>query len=639
MRICTSLKGLAFLLLFFCPDAFAQSDAELFWTSNRGIFSTSVENIQPEVILGIEDSRPDKVEVDGDAGKMYWIDGGIGRIFRANLDGSGKESLAEGQFIAPVSLTLDLSNDNMYLIDRSDGVIYRLGLDGSNIEALIKPLIPSRGGAGPVSLAIDSARGKIYWSDSFSNRINRANFDGTEKEILLSENIRPGRIALDLIADKIYFTNSAFLSRANLDGSEVEMIPPQDPAWPGSIALDTINSKVYWTNFREGIIQRANLDGSEPEDVFVDSLFFPSTITVAPDGSALYWVNSGTDKILKLDLSNNDVAPIISSDQGIPWDIQIDRPNGKMYWSDLILDTIQRANLDGSEIEEVVTGFTSRGFVIHPDNNNLYYTADSTIFRFDLNQGIAEPAITGLTFARYLALDHIAAKLYWINLANRSIQRANLDGTAIEDLIAINLQGPIELNLDLDAGKMYWLDTGKINRADLDGANIEVVYEEDNAFFRDLVVDPNGAKMYWISSSTNEIMQANKDGTDVESLGVFFAPTTLALNASAMSTGLSDEIHSPSTSAPILHSNFPNPFGAETTITYSLPESGHVRLTIFDILGREVDVLVDGAQAHGIHEVSWDGRGEAGPLPAGTYFLQIETADGYRATQPLTKAQ
>ena len=73
--------------------------------------------------------------------------------------------------------------------------------------------------------------------------------------------------------------------------------------------------------------------------------------------------------------------------------------------------------------------------------------------------------------------------------------------------------------------------------------------------------------------------------------------------------------------------NYPNPFNPATTIAYSLPRAEQVRVSIYDVLGREVRLLVDGRQAAGRHEVVF----EAGALPSGTYFYRIETPSGVQA--------
>ena len=60
-------------------------------------------------------------------------------------------------------------------------------------------------------------------------------------------------------------------------------------------------------------------------------------------------------------------------------------------------------------------------------------------------------------------------------LARKKIQRANLDGSHIEDLVTQGLEGPTGIALDVVGGKMYWTDSGteKIQRANLDGSHIE----------------------------------------------------------------------------------------------------------------------------------------------------------------------
>ena len=66
--------------------------------------------------------------------------------------------------------------------------------------------------------------------------------------------------------------------------------------------------------------------------------------------------------------------------------------------------------------------------------------------------------------------------------------------------------------------------------------------------------------------------------------------------------------------------NFPNPFSSATTIRYRLPQPMDVRLTVFDVLGREVATLVEARQEAGLYEVPFT----ASRLPAGVYLYRIE---------------
>lgn len=68
-----------------------------------------------------------------------------------------------------------------------------------------------------------------------------------------------------------------------------------------------------------------------------------------------------------------------------------------------------------------------------------------------------------------------------------------------------------------------------------------------------------------------------------------------------------------------LLSNYPNPFNPSTKIRYSLPQSSNVTLTVFDILGNEIETLVNEDKSAGTYEVNWNATG----LPSGVYFYRI----------------
>jgi parallel beta-helix repeat protein len=70
----------------------------------------------------------------------------------------------------------------------------------------------------------------------------------------------------------------------------------------------------------------------------------------------------------------------------------------------------------------------------------------------------------------------------------------------------------------------------------------------------------------------------------------------------------------------------PNPFNPSTTIGYRVPSGGgRVRLTVYDLTGREVRVLVDGELSEGEHAVVWRGRDTSGrEVGSGVYFYRLE---------------
>ena len=91
-----------------------------------------------------------------------------------------------------------------------------------------------------------------------------------------------------------------------------------------------------------------------------------------------------------------------------------------------------------------------------------------------------------------------------------------------------------------------------------------------------------------------------------------------------------------SESAPVafaVSQNFPNPFNPTTTINYTVPNSGFVTLKIYDILGRHVATLIDGAQSAGSYNAVWNATDLNGnTVSNGVYFYTVQ-AGRHRATK------
>lgn len=77
-------------------------------------------------------------------------------------------------------------------------------------------------------------------------------------------------------------------------------------------------------------------------------------------------------------------------------------------------------------------------------------------------------------------------------------------------------------------------------------------------------------------------------------------------------------------------SNYPNPFNPETIINYQIPVNSNVKVTVFDVTGKELIILVDQKQNAGNYQIKWN----ASSFPSGTYFCKLETA-GYTRTMKM----
>jgi DNA-binding beta-propeller fold protein YncE len=173
--------------------------------------------------------------------------------------------------------------------------------------------------------------------------------------------------------------------------------------------------------------------------------------------------------------------------------------------------------------------------------------ANGKIQRANLDgSNIQDLVTTGLTVPADIALDVAGGKMYWTNTAlppaDSKIQRANLDGSTIEDLVTTGLTQPYGIALDVAGGKMYWTDAGntgaadgRIQRADLDGPNIEDLVTTGITGPAGIALDVAGGKMYWADKDAAKIQRANLNGDNVEDLvtGVLSSPVGIALDVTA----------------------------------------------------------------------------------------------------------
>ena len=85
----------------------------------------------------------------------------------------------------------------------------------------------------------------------------------------------------------------------------------------------------------------------------------------------------------------------------------------------------------------------------------------------------------------------------------------------------------------------------------------------------------------------------------------------------------------------ILYQNYPNPFNPSTNIKYQIPNSKFVTLKVYDVLGKEVETLVNEMQSAGTYEISWNARnGVSAAYSSGIYYYKL-VAGNYTDTKKM----
>lgn len=148
-----------------------------------------------------------------------------------------------------------------------------------------------------------------------------------------------------------------------------------------------------------------------------------------------------------------------------------------------------------------------------------------------------------------------------------------------------------------------------------EGMTTSEFFGYDNAYTRADVIEPG--KGYWVRVGEEGLLLLDSLSLSMRQLivivpGLETPPAFLPDGA-----GTADDRSIPGTYT--LAQNFPNPFNPVTTIEYGIPLAEYVSLKVYDVMGREIAILVGGRQDAGMHRVEWDASG----VPSGVYLCRM----------------
>lgn len=235
----------------------------------------------------------------------------------------------------------------------------------------------------------------IVWTDVDARRMQEKDVNGGEIRTLVQfqsppVDFPPPQIHFDPLTAKLYYRWGSAFERANPDGSNPETILTP------SVGIFTLNvelRKLYWIEgFSDDVLNRSELDGTG-----FQSHTYPSCclLTLEAIGNDLFFgAGVGMQKgIWRADADGTNERYLHVSGQ--PMDLAYDPTEDKLYLA--TIDNIYRLNSDGSGFQTIIDGVSN-----------------------------------------HIAVDYEGRKVYWMPRGNRLIQRANLDGSNVEDFVTYN---------------------------------------------------------------------------------------------------------------------------------------------------------------------------------------------------------
>ncbi|OAN62382.1 hypothetical protein A8B79_02180 [Balneola sp. EhC07] len=347
---------------------------------------------------------------------------------------------------------------------------------------------------------------------------------------------------------------------------------------------------------------------------------------------------SGNTLDLNIEATDADENGIIQSTEGL----NLVSNNTSGTFSSVQLTTVLKSRLELTEEISVFKSSPEFGKISALKEDELIFPGD--IFWLKFNVQVPERKIS--LELQELNIDPIIEErergIFELEL-NGSSKSSNLQVSFVEEEASLN-----KLNLKLNE-ELYLSDFNElVLTANLEGNHYDQLdIEKDSKHITTLPLDIS-------SDKSGEFEFKVKEWTDIpdgwviqiedlkeEKIYEIHDNWSLKFNYSNMSATESDNVFFPSVEdrfvlkmipkelvdtgdeLPItveLHQNYPNPFNPTTTISFYMPEEGLAKLSVFNIVGQPVAVLLQENKAQGEHSFEWD----ASDMPSGIYIYQLE---------------
>nr|CAB3263508.1 LRP5/6 low-density lipoprotein receptor-related protein 6 [Phallusia mammillata] len=459
-------------------------------------------------------------------------------------------------------------NEILLLARRSD--IRMISLDTPDNTDVIVPLSLVQ---HAVAIDYDPVDGFLYWTDDDRSAIIRSRLNGSDAKILVKDNVEQADgIAVDWIARNLYWTDTKrdYIAVSRLNGTSRKVIIETAMDEPRAIVLNPTAGHMYWTDWgkKEPKIERANLDGSDRMIFVKKGLMWPNGLSIDRQKEILFWADAAEDRIEMIYLNGTGRRTLL--EDHLPHVFGLSCLGDYLYWTDWQRRRIDRMKVGFPKTRKMLIdrlpdlmGIVATSMEPQPGSNPCasnnggcshlcLYTpqgprcqcpnglelapdmlgcivpeayllfslpAVGSIRGISLDTAAGDSPIPFTTSVDANALDFSVADnmIYWIDVTNKKISRAYMNGSHVEDFISVGLESLEGLAVDWIGRNVYWSDaaTKRIEVARMDGTSRRPIIWENLDDLRSLAVDPSNGYIYWSQWGPDPcIMRAELDGSN-----------------------------------------------------------------------------------------------------------------------------
>jgi sugar lactone lactonase YvrE len=248
---------------------------------------------------------------------------------------------------------------------------------------------------------------------------------------------------------------------------------------------------------------------------------------------------------------------------------------------------------------------------ITADTSGYLYITDSSgdrIYRMKISDHSYITIVNGVHIPNGILFDARNNRVLFCQfIFNAPIKQINLDDFSVTTVISTSLSYFDGLAID-SSGNIYVSSWGN-----------NAVYRYDNAFSlpAELISGGHSGPADIFCNQTDNILAIPNYYSNLVDF-ILITPVHV------------DEPYGQAASVFSLRQNYPNPFNPATIIRYSIPHSSQVQIKVYDILGNEIETLVNEEKSAGTYELTWN----AANLSSGVYFYQLK-AGSYLQTKKM----